>query len=244
MGKTLRRTLEAACIAALAVFLATLMMEEYTGLRRGRGNRCLSQMRNISLALQTNATEHDGQLPPAYIADADGRPMHSWRVLLLPYLGDDGRALYEQYNFDEPWNGPNNSKLADQIPEIYHCIDDNDNPHGCTSYVAIVGPRTLWPGPEPRALDRVPDGAVNALLIVEVHKSGIHWMEPRDLHIGQMAMSVNPTAGQGISSPHKGGANVMFADGHGTLLSDDIKPELLRQLIDIDDGGPINGRPR
>lgn len=237
MGTTLKRILEATCIAALAAFLAMLMLDRYAGYRAARNSRCMSQIRNVSLALQTYATNNNGKLPPAYIADADGRPMHSWRVLLLPYLGDEGRALYDQYHFDEPWNGPNNSKLADQIPEIYRCFGD-DKPRICTSYVAIVGPHTLWPGPEPRALDRIPDGAVNTLLIVEVHNSGIHWMEPRDLHIGQMAMSINPKAGQGISSPHAGGANVMFADGHGGPLPEDIKTNLLRQLIDIDDGMP------
>jgi prepilin-type processing-associated H-X9-DG protein len=237
MSRILQRVLESVCIAGLAAVLAMLMMDEYAGFRTGRRNYCMSRMRNVSLALQTYATEHNGQLPPAYIADENGHPMHSWRVLLLPYLGDDERALYDQYNFDEPWDGPNNSKLADEIPEVYRCPEDDD-PHTCTSCVAIVGPHTLWPGIEPRALDRVPDGATNALLLVEVHNSGIHWMEPRDLHVGQMAMTVNPEAGQGISSPHADSANVMFADGHGGPLSDDIKPELLRQLIDIDDGEP------
>ena len=35
--------------------------------------------------------------------------MHSWRVLILPYfcMGD----IYNQYNFNEPWNGPKNRLL-------------------------------------------------------------------------------------------------------------------------------------
>jgi hypothetical protein len=31
--------------------------------------------------------------------DADGRPMHSWRVLILPYLGET--ALFAKYNLSE-----------------------------------------------------------------------------------------------------------------------------------------------
>lgn len=45
--------------------------------------------------------------------------MHSWRVLILPYIGED--ALYNTYKFDEPWDGPNNIKLLNQIPRLYAC---------------------------------------------------------------------------------------------------------------------------
>ena len=39
----------------------------------------------IQLALSVYADEH-GAYPPAFVADASGRRMHSWRALLLPYL--------------------------------------------------------------------------------------------------------------------------------------------------------------
>jgi ABC-type antimicrobial peptide transport system permease subunit len=41
--------------------------------------------------------------------------MHSWRVLILPFLEAD--LVYRQYNFDEPWDGPNNRLLMAQMPE-------------------------------------------------------------------------------------------------------------------------------
>ena len=47
--------------------------------------------------------------PPAFIADADGKPMHSWRVLLLPYL--EQQVFYMRYRFDEPWDSPHNRSL-------------------------------------------------------------------------------------------------------------------------------------
>src|SRR5207248_11267837 len=43
---------------------------------------------------------------PAYLVDADGRPMHSWRVLVLPYI--EGHDVYKQYNFSEPWDSETN----------------------------------------------------------------------------------------------------------------------------------------
>ena len=42
---------------------------------------------------------------------------YSWRVAILPYL--EHNPLYRQYNFDEPWDGPNNRKLIDKMPAIY-----------------------------------------------------------------------------------------------------------------------------
>src|SRR5262249_7322884 len=51
-----------------------------------RRSRCIYKLRQIGMALHSY---HDkfGSFPPAYIADENGRPIHSWRVLLLPYLG-------------------------------------------------------------------------------------------------------------------------------------------------------------
>ena len=76
--------------------------------------------------------------------------MHSWRVLLLPFL--EQTPLYEKYRFDEPWNGPNNRKLADAIIAIYNCPSDDHGGTGNTSpmtnYVAIVGTETAC-GPKP-----------------------------------------------------------------------------------------------
>ena len=55
--------------------------------------------------------------PPAYVADESGRPMHSWRVLLLPFLSES--ELYNAYNFAEPWGSPNNRKLLTRRPSQY-----------------------------------------------------------------------------------------------------------------------------
>ena len=76
--------------------------------RRARSD-CQGRLRQIALALQCY---HDvyKSFPPAYVADETGKPMHSWRVLILPFL--EQKALYDQYRFDEPWDGPNNGKLA------------------------------------------------------------------------------------------------------------------------------------
>lgn len=136
-------------LAVPALPIALLLFLQRDIARIERGAQCMSQFRNVSFALQAYATDNQGRLPPAYIADEHGQPMHSWRVLLLPYL--DQQALYDQYRFDEPWNGPNNSKLAKFIPEVYQCPNEYghaDGSHPWTSYVAVVGPLSEKISPE------------------------------------------------------------------------------------------------
>jgi len=44
--------------------------------------------------------------------------MHSWRVLILPYMGEEEQQLYSRYNLNEPWNSPENHKLAALRPRF------------------------------------------------------------------------------------------------------------------------------
>jgi prepilin-type processing-associated H-X9-DG protein len=200
-----------------------------------RRSQCKNNLKQIGIALY-NYHEKFGSLPPAYIADQNGRPLHSWRVLLLPFL--DQAPLYAQYRFDEPWDGPNNSKLADSIHSIYCCPSDDhgdlDHKLGrstMTSYVAVVGADTAWPGHGASSFQDIKDGTSNTLLVVEVANSGIHWMEPRDLHVLQMTPTINAKSGQGMSSRHTGGAHGVFADGSVRFISDTLTADALRALI-------------
>jgi len=161
--------------------------------------------------------------------------MHSWRVLLLPYI--DQRNLYKQYRFDEPWDGPNNIALANATswPSFYRCPSSNWN--GETNYFAVVGPQTIWPGTKTTKMSDIKDGTANTIMLVEVHNSGIHWMEPRDLDISQMSMSVNPHTGSGISSAHPGGwAHVALASGETRAIDHTAPPQALRAALTIAGG--------
>jgi len=206
-----------------------------------RRGRCMGQMRTIGLAL-VNYESANGSFPPAYIADKNGRPMHSWRVLILPYL--DEQALYDQYDFDEPWDGPNNRKLADKMPEVFRCpCEDPKNVATMTNYLAVVGPRTVWPGDAPRKSVEITDGADKTIAVVEVADSGVHWMEPRDLHVTQMNPVINAKSGQGPSSKHAGEpglAVVVFANGRVEDLEDGLDPQVLKALLTVDGGEEVD----
>jgi prepilin-type processing-associated H-X9-DG protein len=197
-----------------------------------RRSQCKYNLKQIGLAVH-NYHEKFGCFPPAFIADENGRPVHSWRVLILPFL--DQAPLYNKYRFDEPWDGPNNSKLANAILPIYNCPSDDhggtSNSSTATDYVAIVGGETAWPESGSAAIADIRDGTSNTLLVVEVANSGIHWMEPRDLHVVQMAPTVNAKSGQGISSRHTGGANGLIADGSVRFIPDSRSATELRAWL-------------
>jgi hypothetical protein len=163
--------------------------------------------------------------------------MHSWRVLLLPFM--DEQKLYKQYRFDEPWNGPHNRLLAAPAPGVYHCPADAGTG---ASYFVIVGQKTVFPSAKPIAIKDIPDGTVNTILVVEATESGINWLEPRDMSYEEAVRGINPKSGWGISSHHGGekkGALVALADGSARFLGDDMPVEQLRRVLERNDGKPI-----
>jgi prepilin-type processing-associated H-X9-DG protein len=193
---------------------------------------CKSNLKQIGLALQNYHVTY-GSFPPAYVADENGRPMHSWRVLILSYL--DHKQLYDEYRFDEPWDGPHNSKLLERAPAVFSCPNDvkkNGRANRwMTSYVAVIGPETAWPVDQPTTIRDITDGTANTIQVVEVGNSGVNWMEPRDRQLSEIVPTLNGTSRNGLASAHTGGAQALFADGSVKFLNDTISADLLRALL-------------
>jgi hypothetical protein len=172
----------------------------------------------------------NSSLPPAYIKGPDGNPAHSWRVLILPHLdswGIDGDAIQQAYDFSEPWNGPSNRSLPKPVPESrFACPCGAEQQTTLTSYVVLVGPDTLFRGPESVALSDIPE-SVDPILVIEVTGSDIQWTEPRDLLIDTLSRSAETNSIQ-LSRPHAGSFRFITARGKLGVLGagtsiDDIK---------------------
>lgn len=201
--------------------------------------QCRNYFMQMGLALH-NFHDANGSLPPVFVTDSRGRARHSWRVFVLPYI--DQASLAAAYRFEEPWDCPANSRLhSAEVPNFQCPSDRAEQPEGAnwTSLASIVGPHTVWPADRPLTLGEISDGTSSTILLVEVYQSGIHWMEPRDLDVLQMSTTVNAAGSQGISSPHPGGAHVLLGDGSARFLSDETSPEILRRLIERDDGEQV-----
>lgn len=200
---------------------------------------CVGNLYRIQLAL---LAYHDanGSFPPAYVADAHGRPMHSWRALILPHL--DRRDLYDAYRFDEPWDGPNNRTLADRMPAAYACPNER-NPAGTTktSFIAVVGPHTAWPGARPLALTDILDPRSTTISLVEVTDAAIPWLEPRDMEYDRMSFRIDESSGPGISAwDTVHGAGVGFVDGTRCRLSPHFPAATLKAMLTIDGGEVVD----
>lgn len=138
-----------------------------------------NQMKQICLAV-LNYESANGHFPPAYIADDDGKPMHSWRVLILPYLEE--QALFKQYDFDEPWNGPNNSKLANKLPYAYTSIpfaQKNEN-SAMTGFKLVTGPETAFVKDQTKGFGDITAGSSNVIMLVDDNAKPVNWMSPED----------------------------------------------------------------
>ena len=128
------------CGGLLAFFVPAIREAREAPNRMG----CSCNLKGIGLALH-NYYAMEGCLPPAYLADEDGTPMHSWRTLILPYL--DCKGVHAQYDFNQPWDSPHNRRVtAAPLPlnhgaEMFSCPSVRGRP-GEANYVMIVGPVT------------------------------------------------------------------------------------------------------
>jgi hypothetical protein len=190
-------------------------------------------MRQIALALRQYEEVH-GCFPPAHVDDDRGRPLHSWRILLLPFLHE--KQLYDKYDFNEPWNGPNNSRLSALMPDCYMCPESSTRPGlPLTAYVAVVGPGTVWLGNTSIQGNATVDRATSTILFVESSAAPVLWMAPRDMDILHVPLQINSKADAGISSTHPpGGAHVACVDGSVVFLREKTcSPQQLRAMLTI-----------
>jgi prepilin-type processing-associated H-X9-DG protein len=219
------------------ILIALLLPAVQAAREAARRSQCVNNLKQIALAMH-NYHDVYGSFPPAYLADEEGKPMHSWRVLLLPFL--EQQALYQQYNFNEPWNSPANQRIASTVLSVYRCPSDPAIGAPETSYVMIVGPGTLSDGTSSTDMSEISDGTSNTLMIIEATGTGIGWAEPRDLDATKITFQVNEPTGGEIESPHPGGVNCAMCDGSVRFLSEFVEPEQIRAMSTIAGGEAID----
>jgi hypothetical protein len=170
-----------------------------------------------------NYQELEKSLPPAARCDRQGRPLLSWRVLILPYL--EYQSLYQEFHLDEPWDSPHNLRLLPRMPKVYAPLDLKSAQPYCTPYQVFVDGGAAFE--EKRGLHLpadFPDGTSNTLLIVEAAEL-VPWTKPADLPYDRH----RPLPPLGRLSPHY--FQGVMADGSVRKIEGTVKETTLRAAI-------------
>ncbi|MFO0950294.1 MAG: protein kinase [Isosphaeraceae bacterium] len=110
-------------IAQLAAIVASSRVGRESAMRAQTSNN----LKEIAYALH-GFHKARGRFPSAAIVASDGRPLLSWRVAILPYLGQN--PLYQRFRLDEPWDSPHNLPLLREIPDVYKPLKVDPDPPG------------------------------------------------------------------------------------------------------------------
>ncbi len=188
-----------------------------------RRSQCKNNLKQIGMALQ-NYHDTYGALPPAYMPDKNGRPLHSWRTMILPFL--DQFALYNTIDMSKPWDDPVNAKAYATRVSVYEC-PSSQVPATHTTYLAVVTPNSIIRPGAPRRYSDITDGRSNTLQAIEVPQDrAVHWMSPQDA-------DENPvlSIGKEAKLDHVGGMHALFGDGTMRFLSVNLAADTRRALM-------------
>jgi hypothetical protein len=171
-----------------------------------RAAQCQKNLKAIGLALHSFNQVY-GRFPSdAITSRADNGRLLSWRVAILPYLGQEENALYNEFHLDEPWNSPHNSQLLRRMPKVFECPDEVGATTSLTIYQVVVGPRTMFTGGKGVKVDDVTDGTSMTVLVTESSQP-VPWTAPED--IGTPGGSPQSAPG----SRHPNVIQALFGDG-------------------------------
>ena len=201
---------------------------------------CTGNLKQIGIAL-LNYHESYGSFPPAYITNKEGKPIHSWRILVAKILEPE---KFDNYRFQESWDSPHNLKVAEQVPNYFRCPNSADeDSKGQTSYVAVVGEDTVFPFAEAVKLEDVKDDKDTTILIVEAVETGIFWTEPRDLLISEMSSQIQQDKKNGLSSNDFIGPGMVSVNGLTKRIPPSISGEQLKGMLTISGNERITWPP-
>ncbi len=114
--------------------------------RRAAAKQVVENLKRIALAMHNYHDMH-GSFPPSATYAADGTPLLSWRVALLPYLDED--TLYKQFRHNEPWDSKHNRRLLARMPAVFRVPLLQPEGATATYYQVIVGNGCVFEEPRP-----------------------------------------------------------------------------------------------
>lgn len=164
---------------------------------------------------------------PQDIRDTNGAPLLSWRVALLPYLGEE--QLYKQFKLGEPWDSEHNQRLLARIPSVYQDVW-REITASHTRLQGVTGPGTVLG--EPTGLGGITDGSSQTVVLVNAVRPA-PWTKPQDVPLAEATADAFHYVGQ--RTP------MAFADGHVSGHAR-LSPSLYEKLFVKNDGGALGAQ--
>lgn len=188
--------------------------------------KSMNNLKQIGLAFHSY-TDVNGQFPKNEVDDK-GKPLLSWRVLMLPYLEED--ALYKEFKLNEAWDSTHNKKLIEKMPKVFTPVRGKAG-KGETFYRGFTGPSTIFEAGKKLSFRDVTDGSSNTLLCVEAEKP-CPWTKPDDLPFDPKKDELPKVGGTMFET----GFNALMCDGSVRFIKKNIAKENLKSLITRDGG--------
>ncbi len=216
---------------AAPIGIALLLPAVQAAREAARRMQCTNNEKQIMLAMH-NYHDARKELPPIFTVDKDGNLLHSWRVLLLPYI--EQGELYEQIRLDEPWDSEYNKQFHERCPSVYQCPSSRHD-SGLCDYSVIMGEETAFFDEHAKSFGDITDGLSNTICIVE-RAEPINWMDPlNEITFEEALEGINEEDGK-VGSRHTRGINVGMFDGSVQFISNTIDENVWKALLTIAGG--------
>jgi hypothetical protein len=224
-------------IAVSGLLLTFIIM---VGLVKDQSDMSWRTHRNLERVVTALKAYHDdyGSFPPAVVTDASGKPLYSWRVLLLPYVPESDERNMPPFDLSQSWDSEANRAAS----AYWHTSFDNPRREGQCVVYATVGKETMFPPEGCRKLSNVTDDPAQTMVLVSVFGRTQSWAAPGDVNVDD-----GPLIGRTVDIPANGdyrvGSQAGFLGGGAIRLPTSVKDETLRAAASIAGGEAVIWRP-
>jgi hypothetical protein len=223
--------------AWVALFVVVISQGCSRGPTREQAEKSRANMAKICKAIheyeygQQDGVAPRGKLPTRVLMTKDGKPGLSWRVAILPNLGEE--KLYADFHLDEPWDSGHNRPLVEKMPAVYQSPMKKDEP-GLTHYLSVVGPKAVLDDHSPITERRITDGTAKTIVFVEANDA-VEWTKPADYD----PPKDNPAAGLGKLHPEDYFL-AGFASGDVNFVPATLEPASLASMFTRNGSEPFS----
>jgi hypothetical protein len=213
------------------VMVALLLPAVQAGREAARRMQSTNNLKQIGLSMH-NYLQANKTFPAAYTVDKSGKPLLSWRVLILPYL--EQNDLYKEFHLDEPWDSEHNKKLIARMSAVYGNPNSAVAGGGKTNYLAPRGDKTIFANDKGTKISDVTDGTSNTIVTLEVpDNEAVVWTKPDDFKYDENAPM------KGLLGMRTNGFIAGLADGSVRFFMLPLDPTVVKAMFTRNGGEKV-----